>query len=212
MKKVHYSILEDMRKYMKGVDLSDYEKCFGTDEQDSSTIAFIREYYDNNLPVDVTAWIRVNEPSDTLIYKDGLSHQLCFVRDTLNPVFYTDYEEAEENPPMVISTHTSKSVRLPIYQIDLKKYGIQIILRNNFYAWSVSIKSVVPIDMDVMGLFDTSNVLGPVYCNGFPKDKIYGCYDDDKTKFTFEISDYYKLYTFIFLFNKFLENKFNLSN
>ena len=110
--------------------------------------------------------------------------------------------------PMVISTHVSKSVKFPVYQIELKEYGIEIILRNNVYDWKVSIKSKKPLDFDYMGLFDPTKVINPIYCEGFPKDKVYGSYEQNHAEFTFEMgSDYYKLYTFFFLLKNYLKLK-----
>lgn len=205
MKKlVHYAILEDMQKYIPGLNPNVYDKSWS--ETDPSIIEYVRNYYAKHLPVDVTAWIRVNEPDKNLIYKEELGKQICFVRDDLCGLLFRDsLEEQENNPPMVISTHMSKSVLLPVYQINVPKYGIEIILRDNFYNWKISIASKQPIECDFMGLFDEKETISPIYCEGFPKEKVYESYSENHSKFTFEICNDYELYTLMFLLSKYLE-------
>jgi len=201
-KRVHYEDLKDMQKYIKDFNPNDYEEC--SDYTDPSVIAYARDYYDEHLPVDVTAWIRVNEPDERLIYAKGLGDQVCFVRDRLCELLSATYEEMRDNPPMVISTHYSKSVKLPVFQINLEKYGIEMVLRYNFYDWKISIKSDKPLDFDYMGLFNPTEEISHIYCEGFPKDKVYGSYEKNHSQFTIEIGSYYDLYTFVFLLKNYL--------
>ena len=184
-KRVHYTELKDMQKYIEGFNPDDYESC--CESTDPSVVEFVRDYYDKHLPVDVTAWIRVNEPDKNLIYAKGLGDQVCFVRDTLCSLLRSTYEEWRDNPPLVISTHYSKSVKLPVFQIDMEKYGIEMVLRYNFYDWKISVKSDKPLDFDYMGLFNPTEKISSVYCEGFPKDKVYGSYEQSHSQFTIEI-------------------------
>lgn len=201
-KRVHYAELEDMEKYIKDFNPDDYESC--CDQTDPDVIKFAREYYDKHLPVDVTAWIRVNEPDKNLIYRKGQGEQVCFVRDRLCELLFPNYEEWCNNPPMVISSHYSKSVKLPVFQINLEKYGIEIILLCNFYDWKISINSDKPLDFDSMGLFKPSEEIPAVYCEGFPRNKVYGSYEQNHSQFTIELPSNYDVYTFIFLLKNYL--------
>ena len=201
-KRVHYADLEDMKKYIEGFNPDDYESC--GENTDPSVIEFARDYYDKHLPVDVTAWIRVNEPDKNLIYAKGLGDQVCFVRDILCPLLRSTYQEWIDNPPLVISTHYSKSVKLPVFQINLEKYGIELVLRYNFYNWTISVKSDKPLNFDYMGLFNPTEKILSVYCEGFPKDKVYGSYEQNHSQFTIQIESRYDLYTFIFLLKNYL--------
>lgn len=201
-KRVHYAELEDMQKYIEGFNPDDYERC--GEHTDPSVIAYARDYYDKHLPVDVTAWIRVNEPDENLIYAKGLGDQVCFVRDRLCQLLRSTYEEWRDNPPLVISTHYSKSVKLPVFQINLEKYGIEMVLRYNFYDWKISVKSDKPLDFDYMGLFNPTEEISYLYCEGFPRDKVYGSYEQSHSQFTIEIGSHYDLYTFIFLLKNYL--------
>lgn len=201
-KRVHYAELEDMQKYIEGFNPDDYESC--GERTDPSVIAYARDYYDKHLPVDVTAWIRVNEPDENLIYAKGLGDQVCFVRDRLCHLLRSTYEEWRDNPPLVISTHYSKSVKLPVFQINLEKYGIEMVLRYNFYDWKISVKSDKPLDFDYMGLFNPTEEISYLYSEGFPRDKVYGSYEQSHSQFTIEIGSHYDLYTFIFLLKNYL--------
>lgn len=201
-KRVHYAELEDMQKYIEGFNPDDYESC--GELTDPSVIAYARDYYDKHLPVDVTAWIQVNEPDENLIYAKGLGDQVRFVRDRLCQLLRSTYEELRDNPPLVISTHYSKSVKLPVFQINLEKYGIEMVLRYNFYDWKISVKSDKPLDFDYMGLFNPTEEISYLYCEGFPRDKVYGSYEQSHSQFTIEIGSHYDLYTFIFLLKNYL--------
>lgn len=201
-KRVYYEDLKDMQKYIEGFNPDDYEIC--CENTDPSVVEFARDYYDKHLPVDVTAWIRVNKPDKNLIYAKGLEDQVRFVRGPLCHMLRSTYEEWHDNPPLVISTHYSKSVKLPVFQINLEKYGIEMVLRYNFYDWKISVKSDKPLDFDYMGLFNPKEEIASVYCEGFPKDKVYVSYEQSHSQFTIEIGSHYDLYTFIFLLKNYL--------
>lgn len=179
------------------------------DETDPEILHTIQKYYDEHLPVDITKWIRVNEPSSTLLYRDGLGKQVVFVRDVLTDIFFDSYEEYKANPVKAISHHFSKSVKLPVFELDVSKLGLKIILRYNFYDWKVSIISQTPIDFEFEGLFDPNEEAR--FCEGFPKEYILGPYSANNMTFTAEISNQYRLYTFLYLINRQLHRKFGSS-
>ena len=201
-KQVHCAVLKDMQKYVDWFNPGDYKSC--CEGTNPTVIKSVREYYDNHLPVDVTAWLRVNVPDEDLIYAEGLRKQVCFVRDKLCRRLRSTYEEWRDNPPLVISTHYSKSVKLPVFQINVKNYGIEMVLRYNFCDWKISVKSDKPLDFDYMGLFNPTKEIAPICCEGFPEDKVYGSYEQNKSRFTIEIGSEFDLYTFIFLLKNYL--------
>lgn len=202
-RKVHYSIIEDMKKYVKDFNPDDYEKDLGY--TDAAVLSYLQDYYDKNLPVDVTAWIRVNEPRETLIYRKAQGEQVCFVRDVINDrLVFADKGWDEHDDPMVISHHYSKSVKLPVFQITREDLGIEFVLRCNIYDWKISVKSEKPLDFDFMGLFDSKEVVNRYCCEGFPEDKIYGSYEQNPSQFTIEIGSEYNVYAFFFLLRNYL--------
>ena len=202
-RKVHYAILKDMKKYVKDFNPDDYEKDPGY--TDAAVLLYLQDYYDKNLPVDVTAWIRVNEPRETLIYRKAQGEQVCFVRDVISDrLVFADLGWDEHDEPMVISHHYSKSVKLPVFQITREDLGIEFVLRCNIYDWKISVKSEKPLDFDFMGLFDSKKVVNRYCCEGFPEDKIYGSYEQDHSQFTIEIGSEYNVYAFFFLLRNYL--------
>ena len=200
-KQVSSSIMEDMEKYIDGFNPDNYEV---GDSTESSVIEYVRSYYDNHLPVDVTAWIRVNQPVPELIYGKQLISQICFVRGKINWLLRSTYDEWDANKPQVVSTHYSKSVKLPVYKIDLEKYGIEIVLRYNFFEWIVSIKSEKPLDCDFLGLFDPKKEIPVTNCYGVPLNMIFGSYEKNHSQFMIEFSSEYDVYTFFFILKNYL--------
>ena len=210
--KVDYSIFGDMKRNIPEIKPEDFIITSSFDETDELVFLFARNYYDRHMPVDLEAWMRVNIPDDSLIYKGGYTRQISFIMGNLQPLLCATFG-SRTVPPMVISCHSSKSVKLPVYQLlDYEKYGIEIILRNNFHDWKVSVKSDIPIEF-------TSNVYKKLFtpyedfpyyaCEGFPKDKVYGSYEQNHNEFTVEIRNNYNLYTFMLLLLENIENERN---
>lgn len=171
-------------------------------------ISICRPYYKEHLPVDVTTWIRVNEPDEKLIYKKGCGKQVCFIRDTIcrGLFFDNEFPNLKDDPysdesskayedfqPMVISTHRSKSVLLPVMEINLKSVGVKFVFRDNFYNCNVTVESENDIDCDFKETFTDENY-HYCYCEGIPKDRIHGMYKDNHKKFTCCINNDYELF------------------
>lgn len=199
----NYYLLDDMEKYCPNFKRDKYE-----DKSKETLIPIFREYYASHLPVDVTTWIRVNEPSKDLIYKEGSGKQIVFLRDVITRgLFYScengnyDHEKYDSFQPKVISTHTSKSVTLPVMKICLPSVGVEMIFRNNFYDWNVSIKSEKFLDFDHKGLINDDR---DCFYQGFPDEWKFGNYNDNHKQFTICIGSDYDLYAFMFLLKDYL--------
>ena len=198
-KNVHYLILEDMKKYIKNFNEDNYEESH--DVTDSAVIKYVRKYYDKHLPIDLNAWFRVNIPKEKLPLASDLYQQVSFVREELCDLLNVDYEK---NPPMVIFYIYSNGVKLPIYQLNLQEHGVEIVFGYDFYNWKVSVKSSTPLDFDIMDVFDASQTIYLLNPKEFPRDKIYGCYNQSNSQFTFAVRTSYELYTFLFLLRNYL--------
>ena len=210
-KQISYSLLELIQKYPMVCNIDEFEGTVKNSlDEDSGynreVISRLRSYFDRNLPVDVADWYKVNIPHESLIYKDFCGKQINFVRNVIYNLLVDEHNEWEKYQPEVISTHVSKSVRLPVFRIYLEKYGIEIIMRCNIYDWKISITSEKPLEFDTVGLFNTSERVNPLCCEGFPKDKIFGSYDENHSKFTFELVSDYNVYTFFYLLKHYLDN------
>lgn len=134
-------------------------------------------------PVPLHEWIGQNVPKDTMLWKKDLENQLDFISRIGALV------TKEGRKIQVISEHSSKSIRLPVYYI--KHHGLEIILRNNFYNWKLSVICDSPIEADFTKLFHvdppiepdyTGDELADVYFEGFPKDLIFGYYSKSDKK------------------------------
>jgi hypothetical protein len=133
---------------------------------------------------------------DTMIYKKSMESQVLFVRDNITNLL-GDLCECVD----VISYHTSKSINLPVYKITLAN-GVELIMRDNFYDWKVSVKS--PKDLEFpfpTNLFSNGcdEDIHYCYCEGFEKEWVYPSYKKSKSEFTVELNNNYDLYTFMFL-------------
>jgi hypothetical protein len=177
----------------------------------------LQPWYDN--------WLK--EHVDTkLIYagptNDPRLDQVHFVRDTLSRLFWADipYEKRNLASPRedcketayVIGEHTSKSVRLPVYSLERPDLGLQVILRENYYDWNVSVVSETPINSDLRGFqldyseddrkrFPDGYIPGRSwgYCffQGFPEEFKFGPFCENPRKFSLCIGDNYDVYVFV---------------
>jgi hypothetical protein len=166
--------------------------------------------------MDLQSWANENwfdnDGLSKYVYKEAATDQMQFVRDLLNRrLLQPDLHYDKVNNVEVISTHRSKSIILPVYELRRIDSNLRIILRNNFHNWKMSVISGVDIEADFSSLFYTSPPIEPdftgdplhsVYFEGFPSDLIFGYYEQNKKKFSAEIYSNYALYTSIFLILK----------
>ncbi len=148
--------------------------------------------------------------NDDLIYNNAAEEQIMFVRDVIDRLLnsHQTYEFLKTHPVEVIGTHISKSCPLPVYRIrvyvrddDTSKY-LEVIMRNNFYDWKVTVRSPFEIHINARNLsklFKPDGVIHEVYCEGFQSEDVLGAYSDDQSAFTCEIHSKYDLYTFFWL-------------
>ena len=144
------------------------------------------------------AWFMENKPGETMRYKEAAERQIMFLRDELQNFFNPFVLKKVQ----VISTHTSKSIKLPVYYVELED-GMQLILRGNFHDWKISVNS--PFDVEIpeellSGVVLRGEKIHSCYCEGFKEEWIWDSYLNNKKKFTIEIgASLYELYTFFFL-------------
>lgn len=146
------------------------------------------------------AWFMGNKPGENMVYKEAAEKQIMFVRDE----FFSFFTEKMIKKIEVISTHTSKSITLPVYHVVLMD-GFELIMRGNFHDWKISINSPMPIELPEK-LLSNSTLSGEkihsCYCEGFSKEWIWDSYMTNKQKFTIEIgASLYDLHTFLFIFS-----------
>ena len=204
-------LLEDMKKHYPNFKKEDYEGW--SVEQ---VMGVYKNYCNSHLPINATTWLMANEPDERLIYKDGCKNQVRFIRDTIYRELFFDeeygeverysdeYDEAFDNfVPMVVATHCSKSVILPVMELELKSVGVKILLRDNFYGWNVTVESEKDIECDFMDIV-TDNHHEYCYCEGFPIGRQHGKYKDNHKAFTVYVQNNYKLFTFMWILRNYL--------
>jgi hypothetical protein len=154
-------------------------------------------------------WANDNAPPEEMYWKNAYWSQIIFVRDRVAGTLARTYEEYKDFVG-VDGTHTSKSIKCPVYKIDLKvpKFGdkdkiVQIWMRYNYYNWNISIDSEVPLTCDFLNTFNDESGYGYCFCEGM-QDKKFGRYRDNNQKFTVCIEDDYVAYTFFRCLKKFL--------
>ena len=150
-------------------------------------------------------WANAHEPKDEMLWKRGYWDQIVFVRDEIHRLFVVTYEESKKNPVMVVSTHTSKSIELPVYSIKIP--GIEVRMRYNFYDWKVSIRSDLPVPDVFHNIINKGEKVHQVYFEGFQNDWIFGSYREDPHQFSVEIGNEYNLYAFILAFTDAMRQK-----
>lgn len=160
-----------------------------------------------NIPVKLADWWPAHPPADELFWKDGYDHQCSFVLNTLGSVLITggvgwspdNLIELIKNSIWVISTHSSKSVKLPVFHLKHPTKGLELVMRNNFYDWKITVISDEPIVDNFYDLFNKTEKIDAVYCEGFDPSWVFGPYAENQRQFTIETSNDYALFTFFWL-------------
>lgn len=155
--------------------------------------------------VPLQEWADAHNPGDEMLWRPGFWKQITFVRDHIHRLFVVTYVESKKNPVMVVSTHTSKSIELPVYSIKIP--GIEVRMRYNFYDWKVSIRSELPVPDVFHNIIKRDEKVHQVYFEGFQDDWIFGSYNQDPRRFSVEIGNAYDLYAFILAINDALRQK-----
>jgi len=147
-------------------------------------------------------WAMAHKPSDEMLWKDVYWKQIIFVRDYIANLLSRSHEEFCYMLPDVAGEHTSKSIKCPVYFFDLKRDGVKIWMRYNFYDWNISVQSEKPITCDFLDVFSDENY-GYCFCQGM-EDKKFNLYRENNQKFTVCVFNKYDVYTFFRVLRRFL--------
>ncbi len=161
-------------------------------------IGLLPDWQQNRPDAHLQAWFNDNQPSDNMFYKGGYDRQCMFVRDNFGRLFHDILEKIE-----VISTHTSKSIKLPVYHIVMN--GIEIIMRDNFHDWKLSVISDQILDFPDELFSGPEKQVNAIYCEGFDKSWVFAPYKENQKQFTVEIYNDNLVYVFLFLLKLQLE-------
>lgn len=158
-------------------------------------------------PVPLQEWVNSHEPRKELFYSGGYWGQIFFVRDRIRQIFVDMQGKSTsivcDCDNVVIGTHTSKSVLLPVFRVTLLD-GSVFVMRNNFYDWKVSVEAPEDVEADFSGLFDPNDHISSSYCDGFPDELVYGPYAKDKRRFTIELPNEYYVFAFFWIYARWM--------
>jgi hypothetical protein len=121
-------------------------------------------------------------------YKKAASDQLCFVRDDLGSRL--GFESGD-----VISTHMSKSILLPVYSLKYK--SLQIIIRDNFCDWKISVNNPYPLGLPSVFIPNDKEKINPIYCEGFDESWVFDTYQNNQARFTTELYIEHAVYALV---------------
>lgn len=155
----------------------------------------------------------LNEHADTTLryvsrngHGDPFLAQVHFIRDSLAGLVWADvpYDKRPRATPredcvetaFVVGEHMSKSVCLPVFQLERRDLGLAVTLRYNFHDWNVSV-SQERSTADLRG-FPTGDTR---YCffQGFPAGRRFGTYDANPLRFSMAIVSDHEVYTLLWL-------------
>ena len=156
------------------------------------------------------AYMRNQEIGDEYLWKQSAIDQEIFMRDTI-------CSNMLHVPCFVISSHTSKSIHLPVYGFTMRN-GVKVIARYNFYDWKLSIElpTVLPQNCYIPNeIFqgDQKKKINSCYLEGFKESWSYGPFKRTAKKFTVEIGHKYNVYMLLYILNKtFSPIEFNIDD
>jgi len=145
---------------------------------------------------------------------DSRAEQIQFMRSDFTNLFYTPEYTPEEFGELilVINTHKSKGLELPVYLIQWKS-GFTFVLRYNFHDWRATVldhrveilQEQNPEPSRVHPYWSVPKLEFPVYLKvwdkisdtsmeGFPDKYKKGSYAEDPRAFTFGCENHHALY------------------
>ncbi len=135
-----------------------------------------------------------------LAFRDAKWRQVHFVRRELTSALMLPASEEHDAAVHVISTHYSKSTLLPVYR--LTREGLEVILRGNYYNWSVTVRSEEPVlrqSLVPLVLGGGEQAVLDCYCEGFDEAWVHGPMAADARTFTVQLPYMYgPLWAFVY--------------
>lgn len=122
---------------------------------------------------------------DEMLWRDGAQHQL----EMLGMISKLSHGIQMH----VVGEHTSKSIRLPVVQVELPRNATRVTIRDNFHDVCISVDSQFPIQdtLSFSSIFNTKNKGG--FFEGFPKGLVHGSYEENSQKFSLAVDGYPEL-------------------
>lgn len=147
----------------------------------------------NHHRMPIQEWMNAMALGDEAWFKSIPGQQAIRMRDSLAPLFNRyDHDRTEEIGGYVVSTHTSKSQKLPV--VEFQNELLLVRYRDNFHNNIISVE--ISDDAMLAGpeprfydLFDPDHEVHDCYAEGFDKSWVHGSYNaDPHHKFTVEVT------------------------
>lgn len=153
-------------------------------------------------------WIKEHPIDENMLWRESTSRQFDFFED-LAPVLagYKAWQENLDSLLTVVSTHRSKSILLPVVRYQACDGNLIVLLRGNFYDYSATFFSKIPINCDFFKL-----PVGKISCGfeGFEASQIKDVYRPGCKEFSVQVGNKYQLWTICFLVRSAIERDLRL--
>lgn len=169
-------------------------------------------------------WLIDHDPDDNLLWKKSFWNVYVFIRDSIIPMFETEYgnykdlwgdeyfqkhKSSIDSFVEVIGTHWSKSILNPVIKLVYK--GVTFVFRYNFYNYEVAVIGDAPITLPSRLIYSEGKSF---FYEGFPEEyQLEERYSDGATKFMAGMITDHQFYAFMFLMrdiiDKYREKKKN---
>ena len=112
----------------------------------------------------------------------------------------SDFEELYRKITVIDSTLLN-SYRYPVFKMDFREeLGLELILTKKDDVWLLSVNSEKELEFNLKAFGDEAEQLCiDLLFSGFPGNRRYDYYRNDKKRFTIEVKDDYKLYSLLSL-------------
>lgn len=120
-----------------------------------------------------------NPMPEKMLWKRSAESQI----NVLGIVYEIGLHYDKEAALSVVSTHTSKSIKLPVALLEVPAARLEVIMRENFFNWAISVTSKNPLNAD----FPPPLLLEPDGCfEGYEgRDlPIYDAWEPDARRFS----------------------------
>ncbi len=86
--------------------------------------------------INIKTWARAHQPSDEMLWKAAFADQVY----VFSVVEQAMYGFGPDVATTVLSTHTSKSIELPVVHVSLPMFGLEFLARNNSHDWNIAVR------------------------------------------------------------------------
>ncbi len=181
---------------------SDYKVKTIKKELGSKNFLYFRRMLRGEIDFPALAWMDIMINGETKDYSNEVRQQTHFVVYDLTEALNltSDFEELYRKITVIDSTLLN-SYRYPVFKMDFREeLGLELILTKKDDVWLLSVNSEKELEFNLKAFGDEAEQLCiDLLFSGFPGNRRYDYYRNDKKRFTIEVKDDYKLYSLLSL-------------